>query len=86
MPMGSPTRPLSGRSILSKRRVWTLFEVDGMPRTNVACCPSWCSDPTRQRALMLIAAQRPRRAWWRKRTRMSSVYVVDLINSSDRRE
>jgi|GEM_PF-6910828 len=60
MSKSSPTRPLSGRSILYRRNTWTKCDGDGMPRTNLTRLPPWSVDPTRRRALALIDAQRPR--------------------------
>jgi len=63
MSKSSPTRPLSGSSVLSEKQVETLYEIDGMPRENIKHCQPWRSVPTERRALALIDAQeRQRRA------------------------
>ena len=58
MSKGSPTRPLSGQGIVTKRKTRTIHESDGMPRTNETYVPPWRSDPTLRRAFALIEAQR----------------------------
>jgi len=63
MSKSSPTRPLSGCSVLSEKQVETLHEIDGMPRENIQHCPHWRSIPTERRALALISAQEKCRCW-----------------------
>ena len=59
---GSPTRSLSGRSLITLRSCVTEHEADGMPRENrPRRRPDHRSDPTRNRALELISAQKIRR-------------------------
>ena len=61
MSKSSPTRPLSGQSIVANQRTRTVYESDGMPRTNEIPVPPWRADPTLRRAFALIEAQRRRR-------------------------
>jgi len=62
MSRGSPTCPLSGRSVVPLCRVTTRFDTDGMPSGNWARpAGGRPSDPTRRRALALIAAQSNKR-------------------------
>jgi hypothetical protein len=66
MSKGSPTRLLSGKSIVTKQQTRTVCETGGMPQTNQSYVPPWRADPTLRRAFALIEAQRPRRS--RKRS------------------